>query len=259
MTAASLTSPPYKPRVRPLKAAKAMIGFLRNKEATYEVFQLVRALDGPIVERNFRQFRASPVGQRVLKRKQDLLHTLSDRNSLAAMPEGSLGRAYLDFITREGLSAEGFQAEMDATGENMDKLGEDRARFIYRFRHTHDLYHVLTGYGRDFVGELSLVSFTRRQNNSRGLAVLVFFSRLKAMRDYPGLGVNACISEGLRLGRQAGNLMNADWEALLRMPLHDVRKQLKIGPPRRYLAIKTSAELLDQRYREDLLGAAQPA
>ncbi len=245
-------APRFSRRIKPFTALVALARVLRDKEATHEVFRLTAALDGPIAEKNFRRFEASPVGARVLAEKTDLAYLLADRDQLAALPSGSVGRAYLDFVTREGLSVEGFQQEMDSTGENMERIGEDRARFIYRARHSHDLYHVLTGYGRDFVGELSLLAFTRRINNSLGLGALVIGGLFKGWREYPGLPVWACVREGARLGAAAEDLLCADWEALLELPLGAARARLKVGAPKRYLAIQAGAEAVDRRLREAL-------
>ncbi|MGF1606442.1 MAG: Coq4 family protein [Rhodothalassiaceae bacterium] len=247
--------PPVRRRVRPFVAAQALFRVLKQKESTHEVFRLVNALDGPSMERCFQRFAASPTGARVLQERRDLARTLSDRAALAALPEGSFGRAYLAFVTAEGLSAEGFQSEMAASGERLDDLGEDRQRYILRVRHSHDLFHVLTGYGRDFVGELSLLAFTRQHNLSRAFLLLCSFGRFKAQRDYPGLPIGACLREGARLGRRAEPLLLADWEALLPQPLAQVRRRLEIGVPRRYLGVKQAADLLDCRHREDLATA----
>lgn len=240
----------FRPRVRPFTAIGALFRFLKNKEATHEVFRLVSALDGPVTERRFQKFRSTPVGVQVLREKRDLATALKDRAALAALPEGSLGRAYLDFATQEGISPEGFEEEMNATRESFARAGEDRQRFIYRFRHSHDLFHVLTGYGRDFVGELGLLAFTRHHNRSRAFIALIFAGYFKAIREYPGLPIRACIAEGGRLGRASGDMTNIDWEALLKRPLSEVRAQLNIGVPKRYLTIKLGAEAIDRRYRE---------
>lgn len=186
---------------------------------------------------------------------RSLAATLSDRAALAAMPDASLGRAYLDFVTREGLSPEGFQAELDAGGGLYDQAGSAIGFYSQRVSHMHDLFHVVTGYGRDFIGELALLAFTQRQTGNRAFGVLRFFGAFKAMREYPGLPVWAAMREGSRLGRRAEQLVYADWEALLVRPLADVRRELGVRPPRRYLGVKAGAELIDARNRE-LLRAA---
>ncbi len=238
--------------VRPFEALAAVLRLMRDKEATHEAFRISAALDGPVAERLYRRFAASEAGARVLAERVDLSRVLSDRPALAALPAGSLGRAYLDFTSREGLSPEGFQAEMDATGESFEGVGEDRQRFSYRLRHAHDLYHVLTGYGRDLLGELSVLAFTHAQTRAPSLLLMMAFGLVKAGREYPGLPALACLREGGRLGRAAGDLVCADWEGLLALPLEGARRQLGVGVPLRYVAIQRDAETLDRRYRAGL-------
>ena len=236
--------------VRPLEGAKALAGFLRDKESTSEIFRMLNAIDGPIYERNFRRFCATETGRKILAEKRDICATLSDRTALAALPEGSLGRAYLDFVKREGLSAEGFQKEMEESGEDLSTLDDARQLYINRIRHTHDLFHVLTGYGRDFVGELGLLGFTYQQSGVRTFAIMLQFSILKARKDFPGLPTAAVVKEGHRLGKAAKKLFAADWEALLARPLDEVRAEFNIGQPALYLSIARESAARDIAYRE---------
>src|SRR3546814_16483062 len=46
----------------------------------------------------------------------------------------------------------------------------------YRLRDTHDLMHVLTGYGRDALGEQCVLLFTHGQNPSHGHLLLGYRS-----------------------------------------------------------------------------------
>ena len=74
------------------------------------------------------------------------------------MPSGSLGRAYFDFVSEENLSAEGLveASKIRVTPPPAD----DVTWFRERNREMHDLLHVVTGYGRDPLGEACLVAFS---------------------------------------------------------------------------------------------------
>lgn len=248
----------FRPRLRPIRALTALYRILANIEATHEVFRLVSSLDGPVVERQFQRFKTSPLGKKVLEEKRDLFLVLQNRAYLEGLPEGSLGQAYLAFVRHENISPEGFNDAMKTSGERFERAGPDRQRFIYRFRHCHDLLHVITGYGRDFIGELSLLSFTRQHNKSRAFRLLVATGLIKAAREFPGLPVRACAAEGTQLGRQSVDIAVVDWEALLPQQLTEVRRQLKIRAPRRYLTIKAGVDAVDRRYREDFVSATAP-
>jgi ubiquinone biosynthesis protein COQ4 len=245
-------SPTFPLRTRPLAALAAVQRLMADKEATHEVFRIFDALDGPVTERLYQRFAATEVGARVLAERLDLEATLADRAALAALPAGSLGRAYLAFVSAEGLSVEGLQAEMNAGGEAFKHVDEGRRRFYQRITHSHDLHHVLTGYGRDFVGELALLAFSRALTRSRGLLLVMMFGLQKMKREHPALPTFACMREGGRLGRAAGEVIEADWEGLLPLPLAEVRRRLGVGAPARYLAIREQAEEADREYRAEL-------
>jgi ubiquinone biosynthesis protein COQ4 len=150
---------------------------------------------------------------------------------LYALPEGTLGRTYVEWTEREQIGAAGLKAASEAAAKG--EL-EDQGPYSVlgaRVRDMHDLMHVVTGYGRDLVGEIGLLTFTYAQTRNRGVGLIVligylrsFFSRREGA---PGNGAAAArltrsqFRNGLRRGRKARWIVGADWEALLAVPLED--------------------------------------
>src|SRR5262245_66621214 len=97
-------------RLRPLEAVKAVRRLLANPDATEEVFAILRAMRGRSGIRLFERFRNSRMGVRILQERRSLFTTLTDSATLAALPEGSLGRIYQRFMAAENLSPEGLVA-----------------------------------------------------------------------------------------------------------------------------------------------------
>src|SRR5258708_4250833 len=93
-------------RLRPLEAIRSVRRLFATGD-TREIFVIFRALRGRSGVRAFRRFSASPTGALVLRERRHLLNTLTDRAHLAALPQGSVGRAYFDFMEEENLSADG--------------------------------------------------------------------------------------------------------------------------------------------------------
>ena len=121
----------------------------------------MKALTGNSLFKQFQRFKKTATGQRILKHKIDLLDTLANRDALAQLPEGSVGREYLAFMTNEGITAEGLiEASENTYAELTD---EDLIRYTMRTREMHDLWHVITGYGRDQLGEVCVVAFSYAQ------------------------------------------------------------------------------------------------
>ncbi len=216
------------PRIRPLEAWRAMRSLLRDPDDTKQVFRIIDALSGRSGERVFERFRKTPTGARVLAEGRDLLATLSDREALLALPEGSLGRTYADFVTREQLSSDGLLQASVEGGRRLD-FGEQRRLVGERLRDMHDLWHVVTGYGRDLAGEAALLAFSYAQIRNRGIGFIVAVAWIKAGRE--GAHFRRLIEDAYRRGRRSAWLPAADWEALLAKPLTEVRRELQVGEP----------------------------
>jgi len=244
-------SQPVSYRLRPIAALRAVRHLMRNREDTQQVFLLIEALRGKTTLRQFARFRQTETGRTVLGEHCRLLDRLSDRASLAALHAGTLGRAYYDFMAAENLSAEGL---VDASRIERPPASDDLTLFRERGREMHDLLHVVTGYGRDPLGEACLVAFTYAQNRLKGLAVIAVFAARRIARSRPGQPVRRAVFEGYRHGRSAGWLPGADWEALLAQPVEAIRLQFAVKPPTYYRTILAAV-----RGRDTTVGNSQPA
>ena len=223
-----------KPRLHPIVALRAVRKLMRNREDTQQVFLLIEALRGKTTLRQFARFRQTETGRAVLGESRRLLDRLNDRASLAALPIGSLGRAYYDFMAAENLSAEGL---VDMSKIDRPPAPDDVTLFRERNREMHDLLHVVTGYGRDPLGEACLVAFSYAQTRLKGFAVIAIFAARRIARSRPVYPVRRAVFEGYRHGRTAGWLPGADWEALLVQPVEAVRAQYAVKPPNYYRTI----------------------
>jgi ubiquinone biosynthesis protein COQ4 len=224
--------PPANTRIRPIVALRALRGLLRDREDTRQAFLLVEALRGKSGLRLFARFCASDDGRALLARQPSLLAALSDRASLVRMPPGSLGRAYLDFVSAENLSAEGLveASKIHAVPPPDDAMTWFRARL----REMHDLLHVTAGYGRDPLGEACVLAFTFAQNGSPGAAVIATVGAWRNLRRLKSLRGPHAVWQAYRQGRRAAWVVAADWENLLAQPLETVRAGLRIAPPTQY-------------------------
>jgi ubiquinone biosynthesis protein COQ4 len=148
-------------------ALRALWRLSRDNDDTTHVFAIVDALRGQSDVRNVERMRESPIGRAILAERRSLLDVLADRDRLRALPEGSLGRIYLAFMEREGLSADGLAAASDE-GYQQRSFDPDVRTFADWARDSHDLWHVLTGYGRDPLGELCLLGVLYSQIRNPG-------------------------------------------------------------------------------------------
>jgi ubiquinone biosynthesis protein COQ4 len=219
------------------RAARALRELLADSSRTDLAFEVTYALGGNSGERLFARFLAHPDGLPLLAERPALLAALSDRAALAAMPEGSLGRAYLDFLRAGDLSAEGL-VEASETAERPRDVGADRQWFFDRLRDNHDLWHVLTGYGRDEAGEAANLAFTLGQTRDTGVAFMVLAAAwVGGMRpEVSPEGVRhgwfhwqRYLYRAWRRGARSAFLPAVRFEDLLSRPLAEVRRALAIA------------------------------
>lgn len=236
-------------RLRPLDALRAARAGVRNPDDTAQAVRVIGALGGKSMERSMRRFLDSLQGQEILERHRSLLDALVDREALSALPEDSLGRTYLEWVTREQISAEGLVAASDAASMGDSERDGPYAVLGCRMREMHDLLHVVTGYGRDLAGEVGVLAFTFAQTRHSGIAFLLFVGYVRtffggsegfaAKNRRATSSIRERCREGYRLGRKADWIVGADWEALLELPIAEVRRRFRIPEPLSYYEVRS--------------------
>ena len=151
------------------------------------------------------------------------------------MPAGSLGRAYLQFVESEGITADGLVDASRVRSED-DIVDPDLEYLRQRMRDTHDIWHAVTGYKGDLIGEASLLAFSFAQTKNPAIGLIVTAAFLRGAE----FGVRRQVLRGFARGVRARWLVAFDWEQALARPLEDVRRELRIGPPPDYVPVRTA-------------------
>jgi len=221
------------------EALKALEALSNNPDDTEQAIRVIAAMSSNSGERVFNRFKRSSRGAKILKEKTELYDTLSDIDRLGAMPEGSLGHGIWTFYTTEEISAQGLKGASEAASDDdsEDDQESDEAIFGRRNRELHDVFHVLTGYGRDMRGEIAVLAFTFAQTKNTGIGYMV-------LRSLDGNDSNSemgkLIRQGYWRGRRAQWLIDQDWEELLPLPLEQLRKDLGVGPAPVYEQLRSA-------------------
>jgi len=222
-------------RRRPLKALRHFRELIRNKEDTTQVFYIIDALNGNSFQNEFKKFMRSKKGQARVEENRYLPPLLDNHDWLRSLPEGSLGRAYLDFMISEGLTAQGLVDEYSASGISRDYGHPLMEYFANRSRDTHDMLHVLTGFGRDALGEASVLGFTHAQRSGLGVIFIAYGAALEIRKTAPkDAPIFKSIREARKMGKAAKDIVYEDLMALLPLPLEEVRERLNITLPTAY-------------------------
>jgi len=229
----------FAPR-RALRAARILAA---DPDALAEVFTIIESLSIDTVARVHRRMKASAAGQRLLSERPEVVACLSDRAALARLPEGSLGRAYLAFVERENISAEGIIAANAQGGPSTDFLPPPIDYVHARLRDTHDLWHAAVGLHGDVLGETVLLAFSFAQIWNPAIALIIGIGLVKTAHR-PGAA--RLILEGFRRGWNAAWLPEQPWETMLALPLDEVRARLKLETPIDYQPLR-SVELKPKR------------
>ncbi|WP_417593588.1 Coq4 family protein [Parasphingorhabdus sp.] len=220
-------------RFRPLKALHHFRELIKDKEDTEQVFHIFEALPRPGFRKDARKFVESDKGRALLQNEPELAVILDDHDRLRQMPAGSLAHAYCDFMEKEGLSAAGLIAEYDQFSPR--KYGDLIEWYGFRQRDTHDLLHVLTGYGRDALGEACVLAFTYGQNPALGNVFIAYAAGLNMKKQVKGdVPIFKAIREAQKMGKACPKITDESILDLLAQPLDALRERLHIQTPHFY-------------------------
>ena len=220
---------------RPRKAWHHFRELLKDKERTEEVFPIFEALPWRGLRAAGTGFLSSKRGQALRACEPFLPAMLDDHAALRRMPAGSLAHAYCDFMEREGLTAQGLVDEFARFAKDRPQHRDQFQWYMNRMRDVHDLLHVLTGYGRDSLGEACVLAFTYSQQPSPANLFIGYMAGLNIRKlTKSEAPVFAAVREGQRLGKACPRLCEQSISALLPLPIEEARRRLAITPATNY-------------------------
>ena len=167
-----------------------------------------------------RSLQRNREGRRLLSERPRLDASSISLASLRELPPRSLGYAYASYFE-----------EHDITPFHPPKLPveTDEDYVATRLRDVHDVFHVVTGYGTDDIGELELQWFNLGNLGWGPLPLLVIVASffMGRMTKYGGLWpVWKRARAAYRRGRQSRALASVVWEDYWSLPVREVRALL---------------------------------
>jgi len=146
-----------------------------------------------------------------------------DFDELRAMPLGSLGRAYIDHLDTNGLSA-----DSQAT-PTTDVDDPNIAYLVRRFRQTHDVWHALLELGTTGHEEVVIHAFSWGQLRLPVSALVVSFGSLKhIVLEGRWSLLRHGLYEAYRVGKNAAPLLGVEWEKRWHQPIDELRRELNV-------------------------------
>ncbi len=228
-----------------LQALRALRAVATDANRTDAIGEFIGSLTGPSATRLYHEVCNDPVGRRLLQDRQDLKTTLDNREYLASLPAGSLGRSYYEWTASRDFNAQGLADAI--SGQVSRDLADPHSVMSARIVDMHDLWHVLNGWDEDIHGELHLLGYSYAQLGARAWLILGKLTVL-ILRSSGHREGKAYLRNAIRLGRQAPLLAAVEWETLLPLQLTEVRQRLGVPEPEPYarLAFAEVERIRDQ-------------
>jgi len=234
--------------LQPLHAFRSLRKLIADKEDTRQVFEIIKALSGRSIFNGYQRMLSLAEGARQAYLRPEIAAKLSDDAWLASFAPGTVGAHYREFINLRSFAADGLVDESRKADDSADvDSAHPVAWYARRIRDIHDIWHVLTGYRTDTLGEASILAFTHGQVKNRGVAFIVMAAAFEMTRSHPNLQYIRSMLEGYRHGKAAKWLPAEDYDALFAEPLEAARLRLNIAAPKIYESVPLEAR---NAYRE---------
>ena len=212
-----------KERLQSLQMLVGLAKFIKNPDSLESVFAVASSVqNSPLATQMGRHLLSQPGIEAMLA--DQWRPGPINLDALEALPEGSLGHTYAHQLKAQGLTPDSLIDPAPITNK--------REFLIHRLRETHDIVHVLTGFGTDGPGELGLQAFNLAQNRSPLAAMLIFGGMLKCLQDDGPLeALLHALSRGFDLGLKAPCVISYRLEDGWERPLSEWRQELKLNVP----------------------------
>lgn len=207
-------------RIQSLKMVAGLATFLKDPSSLDSIFAVSNSVkDGPLGEQTVRHLLSNSQFKALVD--EGWRPARIDLQKLQTLPEGSLGRCYADQLISQGITPDTLIDPSPVTNAN--------EFVIHRLKETHDIVHVLTGFGVDGISEIGLQGFNLAQNRSPLAVMLIFGSMLSSLQnDDPLEPLLRALAHGFQMGLDAelvvGRKLEEGWER----PLQEWRKELKL-------------------------------
>lgn len=221
--------------VRSLNNLKLLAAIGRSGGDLRTVADLVDSfLDTPQMADCVRRFRALPGGAELMDQRYPPLQP--DIATLSQLPQGSLGQRYAQLITSLGYDPEFFRPR---------PIDSEAQWLTQRIATTHDIHHVVSGFGTTPQGESGVLAITAAQIGFPAYVLLTSASQLASFRFQVERfeGISRAVAHGQGIARQAQCLALARWEEGWERPVEHWRQELGISDPAEHEPYGLAAQL----------------
>jgi ubiquinone biosynthesis protein Coq4 len=205
-----------------LTTLKGILALMKDPEQTQSVYDVEDGLIGTkAMALAVQHMLAQPGVAELVQERYVALPP--DIAALSQYPEGSLGRAYADYITVSGFDP-GFYRQIEVT--------DDTSYLLLRLRQTHDIWHIVADFSVDVAGEVGLKAFELAQTRRTLAGMIVTGGVIRCLLQTPEYldRVLDRIAVGYRVGSKAKPFLAQKWETQWEKPLTEWRSELNVQP-----------------------------
>lgn len=201
-----------------LKILNAFIAF-SNSLDTKAIFDIANGLrETDLYDEFIRYAHSQPTVSQVIQERY--FAPTINLNDLLKCPQDSLGYCYASTMIRENLQPVFYP--------NIG-IEEDYSYIAMRMRQTHDIWHIITGFGTDPACEAGLQAFTLAQMRSPLAIALLGGLLVNALKSSSSLHpLFERIQQGWLMGENALPFLAEKWEDSWSRPLAEWRTALKV-------------------------------
>ena len=204
-----------------LRVATQCLQVLKDNPADPTCGQLINiCLDLNVYASLAERLRGGEEGRRMLSERPSLQGKELDLAALERLPEGTLGHEFARYFRDNKISP--FETTLELKSD-VDYIGK-------RYRETHDLLHVLTGYNTDVMGEMELQAYALGNLGIRTAVLILVFStlaQLKTRQASPSLsGYLDRLRTAYRRGRASQQFLDFRFEHHWETPVETLRSRL---------------------------------
>ena len=203
-----------------LMTLKGCVSLIRDPNQTDSVFDIVEGMRNTDASKfALLHIKSDPQVEAIIKERY--VPDIPNVEELIKFPHKSLGHTYASYIKESNFQADFYR---------QIKVEDDISYILLRMRQSHDIWHIVTDFKTDSIGELGLQAFSLAQTRLPLPVILLSGGLLKTLLQSPAtLGdLLEKIAIGYRMGAKAKPLLAQKWEENWNKSIDDIRNELNI-------------------------------
>lgn len=185
---------------------------------------------------------ADPTGRRILRERPRISSKTLSMHELRQMPENTVGRCYVEWLDREGVTPD--------TRDVVRYIDDEECAYVMqRYRECHDFYHALTGLPVFREGEVALKAFEFANTGLPMTGLSTFAAATltpKQRKRFWGI----YLPWAVRNGSRSKDVINVYWEEVLEKDVATLRAELGIEQPPDLRSIRKEEKEKRRRAKE---------